>query len=221
MSYRPSADNVVRLVDELLRLSWIRDPETDPERRLYLDPSSASAGVKSLDPDAPYSLWFAGGVSPSVSQQHPTMTAWRDDDTVFRPAYCDDVKIVCGTRLATPAGDGWVMPCPNCGVDLHDQLSEAVVQLWGRDDVPADLKFIDKQFLCPAPDRCAACNVQVDITRIVVRADVLEEAPFSLFMINFQALRTPPMGVAQMPPELMEALSRLLGVGFRSVGRYG
>jgi hypothetical protein len=215
MLYRPSREDVVRLIDHLSRSGWIRNPRGKAEEALYLQTGEPYADLEPLDPSAPYSLWFAGG-PPSK-----TDIEWPDDEGCFLPEYCEDVKIVCGTRLATPRGEGATLPCPSCRENLIPQLSDAIVALWSTEDVPVDLKFIDDEFLYPAPETCRSCGAAIDVRQIVEEDGQTEtEAPFSVFMINFNAIRTPPAGMAYMPPELMESLAEVLGVPFRSVGRY-
>jgi hypothetical protein len=217
MHYRPSPADVLRLVDHLQQTSWIRSPGEGSEQRLYVDPAAARDRLNQLDSNASYSLWFAGG----PSDLNHGVSEWPENDGCFVPEYCEDVKVVCGTRLATPRGDGFEMECPNCGTDLHSQMSAALEAQWQQEDVPGDLNFIDSEFLYAAPERCARCAAPIVLTEVVTsQGEFVEEAPFALFMINFLALRTPPIGVAYMDPEFMASLGALLGVGFRSIGRW-
>jgi hypothetical protein len=219
MSFRPSPADVVRLVDHLRESAWIRSPQSVPERSHYLDPAGISAHVATIDPTAPYSLWFAGAPETPVNTSNDASSeGWLEGDDVFRPHYCEDVKIVCGTRLATPSGEGVRIVCPHCGDDLRAQMVAAVEAVWSLEEVPADLKFIDWESLYPAPDRCAACSNLLNLATVV--AEPGDEGPFAAFMIRFMALTGPPSGTAQMPADLMHSLAKILGVEFRSVGRY-
>ena len=212
MLFRPSAEDVVRLVDHLRATSWVRSPDSGPERNLYRDPADVAAELAARDTTAPFSLWYAGA---------PTGTEWPESDGVFRSRYCEDVKVVCATELATPRGEGFDMACDHCGADLRPQMSDAVVEIWNDDHPSAALKFIDDEFLSPAPERCRSCSRPLDVGRLAATSgEVVEEAPFALFMIAFQALSSPPMGSAEMDRALVASVSTLLGVPFRLVERW-
>ena len=47
-----------------------------------------------------------------------------------------------------------------------------------------------------------------------------EEAPFAMFMMNFQAQRVPQAYPVYMDEEFLGSLEQVLGVGLRSVSRF-